>query len=215
MRVLEFCGTPGCGKTTLSNQLQSELIAKGYDAKNYNELKGSKVKELFHFMFKKGFISTCCNLMTVMGMVNRDRFVYGIKIAIVCYQINEWSQAGKADYLLFDEGIIQYITTLSHGKAISKLDKLPSRLKPLYEECDTFVVDCKVDIVTNITRLTQRGNVKDRFVIDDEDKQKEALKLKENNIQAVISYFAPSNLVQIDTANESALNDVISFAVKG
>ena len=70
MRVIEFCGTPGCGKTTLCDQLLDELKAKGFTANNYNELKGSISKGFFHYLFKKRFFGSFMRLMTVMGAPN-------------------------------------------------------------------------------------------------------------------------------------------------
>ena len=214
MRVIEFCGTPGCGKTTLCDQLLDELKAKGFTANNYNELKGSVSKAFFHYLFKKGFFGSCMRLMFVMGFPNRDRIVYGIKIAVVRCQLDDWSKSGKTDYLLFDEGILQYITTLSHGKPIAKLEKLPKVLKPIYESANTSVISCSVDIDTNIERLKKRGNKGDRYLTGDIEQQKTNLELKSKNIQAVIAYFAPSKLLQIDTANSDALNEINGFVLK-
>ena len=214
MRVIEFCGTPGCGKTTLCDLLTDELKAKGFTANNYNELKGSVSKAFFRYLFKKGFIGSCMRLMFVMGFPNRDRIVYGIKIAVVRCQIDEWSKSGKTDYLLFDEGILQYITTLSHGKAIVNLEKLPKVLKPIYECADTSVISCSVDIGTNIERLKKRGNKGDRYLIGEAEQQKANLELKDKNIQAVIAYFAPSNLIKIDTASSDALKEITGFVLK-
>ena len=153
-------------------------------------------------------------LMFVMGFPNRDRIVYGIKIAVVRCQIDEWSKSGKTDYLLFDEGILQYITTLSHGKAIADLEKLPKVLKPIYESTDTYVISCSVDIDTNIERLKKRGNKGDRYLIGEAEQQKANLELKDKNIQAVIAYFAPANLIKIDTASSDALKEITGFVLK-
>ena len=214
MRIIEFCGTPGCGKTTLCDQLLDELKAKGFTANNYNELKGSISKGFFRYLFKKGFFGSFMRLMTVMGFPNRDRIIYGMKIAVVRCQIDEWSKNGKTDYLLFDEGILQYITSLSHGKPIANLEKLPKVLKPIYESADTYIIDSQVDIDTNIERLKKRANQGDRFLAGDTEEQKATLELKFKNIQAVLAHFAPSKLLQIDTANGDALKEITGFVLK-
>lgn len=201
MRVIEFCGTPGCGKTTLCKELIKEFKNKGFAAFDYNELKTGKFKAVCHYFFKKGFLGTAFKLFFYNGFINRDRLVYGIKIAVVNAQIKDWSSEGKCDYLFFDEGILQYITTLSHGKEVSNLEKLPVTLKALYSNADTYVVHCNLDVETNITRLSKRGNEGDRYVIDDKEKQLKALQLKADNISKVVEFFAPANKLETDVAD--------------
>ena len=207
MKILEFCGNPGCGKSTVGALLLEELLKDGSTAFDYNQIKEkSKIRNLRYILSAQS-LKMICSLLRFgsLSHISKKTLVYSVKIAVIVEQIKRWSQKGDIEYLLFDEGIIQYLTTLFHNKRITSEISIPEKcLGPFYGSYDITIINCSVDINENIRRLNNRNRSNDRFVMGDANAQKAALELKQYNIDTILSGIDPEHVIRIDTADSHA-----------
>lgn len=205
MKVIEFCGNPGCGKTTIANDLVSELLKNDYKAFAYNQIKPKKYlyfRNILHF----GSVKNIMKLFLFGEKADlKKRVLYSVKIIAVLDQLEKWERGGRVDFVIFEEGIIQYLSTLSHENLIKERDlRFPECLKALYQNNDTLVVDCRLDLSENIKRIQARNRAGDRFLSEEDEKQKNLLCLKRQNLDRLVKYFEPVGLLRINTEDSSA-----------
>lgn len=218
MTIIEFSGTPGCGKSTLCARLLEKLVEdEKCCAFDYNEIKNkNKIYNLKYVLMKK-------NLKLIYSILkyglknnkNHRTIIYSIKCAVIIDQIRQWSEEKNIDYLLFDEGILQYITTLSHGIKIDySIDLINDVLCEFYANKNVFVINCRLNINENMRRLKLRNRENDRFLIKNDLELQDALALKKYNIEKVVADLSPINQMNInaedtDIALEMIINKIL------
>lgn len=208
MLIVEFCGTPGCGKTTLCDEVEVELRALGYRVKNYQ-----KPKQRVTFLERaKGVWIRCCYrylcankkikaaLKTIRPYMKEDSHFYWVdRILELYYVIMQGEKVGEQIALL-DEGCIQFITSVFHEK------KVPPGIQPLVDALadefyknHTIIYNCQIDLEENYRRLLKRGKSNDRFLKEDKLESFQLLSQKRENIESVLKMLeskAPSLIGQ-------------------
>ena len=205
MMIVEFCGNPGCGKTTVCGRTLELLRERGIAAFDYNERKERSKLNNLRYLLSPGRIGAAAALWRfgAKSGVNKRTFVYSVKCAVVLEQLKRWRDDSGCEAVLFDEGLIQYITTLSHAAKIGALgERITGLLREFYGSTDVDVVDCVLDVAENARRLNKRNTAGDRFVSDDFAEQSARLALKRANIDAVLEQVRPVNLLRV-TVNDA------------
>lgn len=212
MKIIELCGNPGCGKTTLCGLLADRLREQGLRVFQYNEVKETKMVRNLKY-FRSGECRRTAGVLFRYGSrihLNKRTFLYSVKCAVILEQLRRWKQRQKADYILFDEGILQYMTTLSHGVRMDAgADKALALLSAYYSDPDYYVMNCRVSDAENVRRLRARNRQGDRFLMEDETSQLQALSLKQENIDKVIDGVSPLHLCQVDTGDKEKALEVM------
>ena len=214
MRVIEFCGSPGCGKSTVCGMVLRDLRDRGIAAFDYNERKERSALGNLRWLLAPGGVRTASALWRfgAKSAVNKRTFVYSVKCAVVLAQLRRWGGDPACEAVLFDEGLIQYLTTLSHGRELGTLSEdILAPLRALYHSADVTVIDCVLDMEENAERLNRRNEAGDRFVTGDPAEQRALLSRKRANIDAALEQVRPVKLLRVSTADSrQAADEVLS-----
>ena len=212
MMIVEFCGNPGCGKSTVCRLVLEKLRERGIAAFDYNERKERSKLANLRWLLSPGRPAAAAALWRfgAGSGVNKRTFVYSVKCAVVLEQLKRWRDDPGCQAVLFDEGLIQYVTTLSHAARLGDLgEDVTKLLRELYGRADVYVADCVLDTAENARRLNQRNTAGDRFVSDDFGEQSARLALKRANIDAVLEQVRPVNLLRVSTEDSRQAADAV------
>lgn len=199
MLIVEFCGTPGCGKTTLCDEIEQELQLLGYKVKNLQKRKYpvSFADKVAVAVERFCFRHAPCNrelkkaLQVLRPYIDESSLInWPDRILEASLRIANAEKAG-VQIGLFDEGCLQFITSVFHGKTVTEdvqslIDVL---IEKIYKE-RTIVFDCQMDETENYQRLAQRNKSDDRFLIGGKEISLRLLKNKRKNIDAVLGMVA-------------------------
>ena len=212
MMIVEFCGNPGCGKSTVCRLVLQKLRDRGLAACDYNERKERRKLRNLRYLLSPGRVKTAAALWRfgAGSGVDKRTFVYSVKCAVVLEQLQRWEADPGCGAVLFDEGLIQYVTTLFHGSRIGRLgEHVLSVLREFYGRENVYVVDCALDAEENAVRLNRRNVAGDRFVTDDSAEQHARLALKRANIDAVLDQVRPANLIRVSSADSEQAAEAV------
>lgn len=211
--LIELAGLPGCGKSTLVN----------YIIRNYNYTKfviRSNISSDIDFMWKhnwsipfyfikyfclsKGLYKLkfrlCINIFQYK--ITKYSFIYSIYIIILIMSIQ--NNSDEDVIFLLDEGIVQFISSISHDCTIrqqSNINKIINHLKIITKI--SLYVKCDISIKDAINRIECFRNKCDR--IQKHRKLHELLYTKEKNIDLILDLIT-DNKINIDMTNPIEYN---------
>jgi len=202
MLIVEFYGPPGCGKTTLCDEVEKELRASGYRVKNFQK----PTREVLLWDKVKGKWRRCCYrylcanrkikavLKTVWPYLTEESHFYWIdRILEVYYTIQQGEKSG-VEIALLDEGCLQFITSVFHGKKVpSEMQQLIDTLAEEFYRNRTIIYNCQIDLNENYCRLVKRSKADDRFLKEDREESYRLLNQKKENIECVLDMLACKN----------------------
>ena len=218
MKIIEFCGNPGSGKTVLCKQVLERLRSEGKNAYDYNELKEKNIFRNVRFIFFHRVFKVALYLFFfgIRFHINKRALIYSVKCGVIIEQVHRWEMDINIDYVLFDEGIIQYITTLAHGFLIDESVKTAlTLLDDFYLNKDIYVLNCIVRDDVNVERLRNRNRPKDRFVKYFDDELLNSLSIKRKNIDFVLSILKPRRVFNVNTEDKLAATSLILRNIDG
>ena len=196
--VFELYGCTGCGKTTVTAKTVNMLRAKGYECVDYQELFFNNEKNrraqvasyLLAALNPRYSPLTFRIFMTARSLSCPLR--YAFYLATLCQRILKYEKSADNSIILLEEGIIQFVTSLSHGKAISECEMIGTLLKDIKEYgIKPKSVNCVLPMEDNIRRITGRG-LHSRFLdVNSVEKLKNLLTIKRENLDFVSAEFGP------------------------
>lgn len=210
MKYIEFIGIPGVGKTTVCNSVCSQLSDYGYKVCNLSQFSywsHSNMKKIFAVIdsllnFKLWNSYKKCYKLTKIYQKKVLFCKYFWLLVLITNQLYKFSKKNRYDYIIFDEGIAQIITSISHEKdlVINKyltdficvLEKY--NIKPALIQCNLGFQEC-------INRIRSRG---EKFAVrfsreKSDNKLLLLLQCKDKNIKKVCSLF--NVILSIDMNN--------------
>lgn len=194
MILIEFCGTPGCGKTTLCDAVEEELLEKGYKVRNLQKksfpatIKDKIQVVINRFCFRYYLPNRKLKkaLEVIKPYLAQDSLINWVdRILETFYRIKKAEKAG-VEIGVLDEGCLQFITSVFHGKTVSQ--DVQTLIDVLVEELyknRSVVFDCKIDSEENYERLVERNKPDDRFLAGTKEESICMLKQKRQNIEIV------------------------------
>lgn len=218
MILIEFCGTPGCGKTTICDRIEEELQQLGIPVRNLQ---------------KRGFPATYRDKLRVKierfryrNYIPNRRLKRALEVLLHYYDksslihwpnriLESFYRARKAEKSgtevgLFDEGCIQFITSVFHEKEIP--DEIQSVVTTITEELyrdRTFFFDCYLELTQNYERLEGRNKPDDRFLAGNREENLALLKTKRARIDTVIGML-DQMVVRIEAGDtEMAVQEIL------
>lgn len=217
MIIIEFCGPPGSGKSTLCDHIQDYYSTRGYKVENLRKRRGNKTLldkiNKFAYIIKLNLI--IWRYPIYMKAIkygaqfqNRAAYFWSKRLIEGVYRINK-AQNNGIDIGFFDEAFLQYMTSISFN------NELGSGWKDLLEYIDenvyckrTLIVHCTLDFEENIRRLEKR-NTYDRNFNGNRECTKEIVKNKEHKICEMSKQLKRSKVITIDLSNSDIARQTI------
>lgn len=215
MLLIELAGLPGCGKSTLWEVLKSKLQQTGRNVYTYSEL--MRREPLF---VNRGFLlglqkwnpktKSCMDRIgnycaSLPKDVKRERFQK--EWEELYYREHAASWIRGEDIVLLDEGIVQNLTSLFFMDAIPREPSMDQVLKNMIHVRGSHLfVKCNISVEESMYRLKKRARENDRYYPLNEETLREALLVKEQNIDYCLSFVDPCNKISIDMENSAMSN---------
>ena len=195
MLIVEFCGTPGCGKTTLCDEVEAELRAMGYKVKNLQKPKqdytlvGRIKKVICKYWYRYIPLNHRLkkSLKKIEPFLAKDSQINWLdRMLESSYKVKK-AEAPGIEIGLFDEGCLQFITSVFHEKeiAVDAQNVIDVLVDQVYQE-RTLIFNCQIDNEENYLRLVKRGRPDDRFLQGNKEDTLCLLMHKQYNIERVL-----------------------------
>ena len=211
MKIIEFCGNPGVGKSTLVTALTKEMRHRGIKTICY--IPGTKagldyrllVSKLIYKYYETRFSKKVYHNVQYKeynDSLSKYLDVDSARWAVLCliFFIEQLTDK-NIEYLLVDEGFINRTTSLMYDRNFNKeeLDFFTSFFNScVYDKYDIHIAYCSVNQERNIERIQKREKPC-RYQFDDENEMREKLCIRDSNIKSLINSVKHKGLVNIQT----------------
>lgn len=209
--VFELYGCPGCGKSTVVRKTEQILKEAGIKCLNYYDVffdGDSSAKHRLLCYFKAIFdpSSGSLNFHIIKTSVElKCPFKYAIYLMTMCRKIRNENSTSEDTIILLDEGVIQFVTSLSHGKNISSYESVGSLIQQIKHSGITVkAIECILPINENVKRLIGREQSSRFLEAKDEDELQKLLAGKKKNLDFVSSFFETP--ISLDMSEEPEKN---------
>lgn len=193
MIIIEFTGLPGVGKTTACDELEQNLRNDGFRVSNFQKMLPGKsvLQKVTRRLYAYRAIYSWRNrkLYKVLQALDlndsKELDFWKKRILIMNYRI--MTEASHYDFIVLDEGVITFITSLYHNVWMDQKEsaqKIWDTICDVYKK-NTLRIQVDAPIETVIDRLLSRNKPGDRFICENRVKMKELLELKGHNIELV------------------------------
>lgn len=208
MYIIEFNGLPGCGKSTLCDEIISDFNEKNIislrDVINYNSSNSTKnfinlMKILFNY--KLILFNLAVLKFSLSYGFDFNRLIFAARLIKLNGNLYYYSKKNPNLIAILDEGYIQYITSIPHTIELNISDDLKKMIKYIRSKHSFKFIHCEIDEETNYLRLFNRDNVARRFDSLSESELSETLMMKYRNIHTIRFLIdKEKDGVQIDTS---------------
>ena len=223
-KLIEFAGLPGCGKTTLVNQLIAELQNKF----SYKIIKRSDISYHINIMWKYkwtipfyfiffsflyGNYKLKINLIRYICQYPFNRFspIYAIYILLVIKELPSVNFQNKI--IILDEGVIQFMTSIPYEYNIKRnivLQNIIVDLQNILSNC--LCINCEINIDEAIDRIRKRGK-QDRYKFS--ENLKPLLNTKAENLNFLIKKICTSTIsINMMDSTDDKLNQIINNIIQ-
>lgn len=158
IKIIEFYGLPGCGKTTLRNQLiQSPLKRFG----TINEVmtqykKESLIYRITHLPLKQWWQLTLFILSLSNIRSNRKSFYVVLYYKTLAYSYCR--EKSIFDYVVVDHGLVQQVGSILHNMNYDLSEKSLGKLSRfLYLMKETKTIYCQIPSELSLSRIKKRN----------------------------------------------------------
>lgn len=181
MKIIEFNGVPGCGKSTVcqeiyryyientdqrviyyKNPLHKSIIVKFFQCFYvlYKAMINKKQRKFLLAVFHFASVMLCHNGLAINILY---QFQYLFKMVIIADYCEKRKRESRTDIILIDQGITQYIVSALYGKNYKResIEKFFSKICFYSDDC--YVIECLADIKQVLNRLKKRENGKSRI----------------------------------------------------
>ena len=226
MKIIEFCGNPGVGKTTLVTALTKEMRHRGIKTICY--IPGTKAgldycllaSKLIYKYYEYCFSKKSCFKFPYKeynDSISNYLDVDSARWAVLCliFSIEQLTDK-NIEYLLVDEGFIQRTTSFVYDRNLNKeeLDFFTSFFNGcVYDKYDMHIAYCSVNQERNVERIQEREKPC-LYKHDDENEMKKKLYIRNSNIKSLINSVKHKGVINIqtDSYNISDVCDKILLA---
>ncbi len=181
--IIELCGLPGGGKTTVVEGLRS----KGISFLTRKELlRTGKHTYIDHFLF---YITRRGKKRKRLKAILAYAACYRHSTRKYIYKLLALSEAldeNRDKDIIMDEGLVQLITSVPYDSSI-RPDTLDLIWDSLFKDIadDYHIVYCDIDIKSAEKRILGRGRKDDRYRKAAQSRREELLGIKKKNIELV------------------------------
>jgi len=210
MRIIEFCGLTGCGKSTACNEIISEY-KKQYKVFTYRELLLILHMRKIYLFFvrlnpkRRKYIKALKDYASDYKDVSKN----AIDVLIALFDMScLFGGIFRKGIAILDEGFVQTLTSIAHLQTIDNRDKLQGVVNAIKDKHDIYIINCEVEVDTAVERIRKR-NGPDRFnQIKDDSELAEALRIKQSNIDIVRTSFGDNISICMDQDREKIVESI-------
>lgn len=219
MMIYEFYGCPGCGKSTLIKETKDLLDKKGIPYRTFNDIyfgsqnnKLSRVSSHFSSFFNPKQIRTNCSILKFAlqtGGVKSTK--YALRLISLCAKLEAETGSGL---ILLDEGIIQFISSLSFDSKLNAMPSLQNLINSLKTDLPEIQpVECRLNLDENIVRLRKRGNSKPTRYnsITSDETLKKLLTIKSENLSLIAGCFTSAIVMDMTVSPEINAQKIVDI----
>ena len=213
MKIIEFAGLPGCGKSTLCKSFIAEKFPqKVYTYKDIIRFVSTKSRRKIYGIYVgiNPFRWKFLKLLKAFAKKYDNVSVQAMYVLIALYDFTSLLKTfRKNSVVVLDEGFVQNITSIAHLQTITEDKELSELVGYIGAKKNIFLINCSADMDTVVERIRKR-NGKDRFnSIADDKELKTALSIKQDNITTVAKILGTSVDVCLDTTTDDALKQLV------
>ena len=226
MKIIEFCGNPGVGKSTLVTALAKEMRHRGMKTICY--IPGTKdgldyylwVSKFIYKYYENRFSQNYYYKVPYKeygNCLSKYLYVDSVRWGVLCLMFFIEQLTDKnIEYLLVDEGFIHRTTTSMYDRNFNKeeLDYFTSFFNTyVYDKYDIHIAFCFVNQELNVERIQKREK-SCLYKFEDGNEMKKKLYIRDSNIKSLINSVKHKGVVNIqtDSYNISDVCDKILLA---
>lgn len=220
MKIIEFCGTPGCGKSTLCDMLEERLRSEGKKVINLQKREKcdtpyKKLKKIFRILCYKAYPKNVELKKSLYDLANKQNDKktskkWADRILEANWLIHQ-AEKQRVDFALFDEGPIQFLTALL-GDGIEADNRVLKSINSCLYQNDVQIYYGRIALAENISRLRNRKRHGDRFAEGTTEEIGEKLRKKKISIEQVLSalemQYSVLDMEQSNAAFEALVPDI-------
>ena len=214
MQIIEFCGIPGSGKTSLCTDVVQKLTEKGHGIFTREDVYFFGSKNTYFNLLKAflhpGNLKIYFNIFIINRKYSKDfkSIKYALQLIIYYYQLKRISKNSSHNFAILDEGVIQYLSALSSGAEIEDFKKIKCIIGSFESIFDHWlVIKCEIDPETAVCRIKNRSTNSRRFSKDEDNT---SLLEKLSNRYVNLNYLLKlKNNVTIDMTQDIKTNSEI------
>lgn len=225
MKYFEMYGLPGAGKTTISVPVIQKLREEGYkvaDLSNvyfHNCEKGHKSRVWLEILLS---IKDYPLYYSVARYGIFDRGIkggvkYKLKLLFLIHQLAKIIEESKFDVILCEEGILQYLSSLSFTNELPDNKSLKRLFSCIKKKVHISAVSCEIGIEDSFDRINNRGETSRRFSSNTSPSLLlSALKAKKHNLEVLSKYVSTIcvlSMMDSMAENEAALYGFIKAEI--
>ena len=215
MQIIELCGIPGCGKSTLINAalrqdcLSHTNIATRQDIYFFRCKNKKKATALFRTFAKIKNYKIYVNILIINRRYSKDIkcLKYAVQFMMLLSQIQEVIKSNIYEIAILDEGIYQYISAQADNtvfKADKQIHCVIDEVRNSLKNWSVFYCDIEVDDA--LERISKREGSSKRFSASKSHVElKDLLEKRKNNIDYLCSIKSDLSLDMNNNIDENAI----------
>ena len=190
--IIELCGLPGCGKSTLSKELLKKWRAEAAGETVYDREDVLKRNLAFRAvdraLFDKCSVGKRKELIEIIHKNARHDSDWERRYIHRLLELTEGMRRKSNENIFLDEGLIQYITSLAYSNPLIPGEELECLIERVFpDDTDYYIINCDISVETAIARVKQRNRRNDRYAVDNEKMQKKLMSVKKENIDILLN----------------------------
>lgn len=198
MKIIELCGIPGCGKSTLVDAVlnRCEFSHISFATRNdiyFFKCKGrNKTIALIRAFLKFKNYKLYNNILRINRRYSKDIkcLKYAFQFILFYSQIQDVIKSGKYKYAVLDEGVYQYISAQADNTVFNSDEQIISVIDYIRVQFSLWsIIYCDIDIPNALKRISNRKGSSKRFSASKDVSELEKLLLdRKTNIDYLCSH---------------------------
>lgn len=212
--IIELFGLPGCGKSTLFEELKKKWRAEKVKEPVYGREEVLKrnlaIRALDRALFDKCSRGERKELIRTINENARHDSPWERRYVHRLLELTEGIRRMDHKDLILDEGLIQYITSLAYSSRLIPGEKLEDLIEMVFPKNEEYyIINCRIPVETSMERVRARNRKNDRYDVGDEEIRKKLMSVKKENIDILLNSRALKkkkilNLNMMDGADQNA-----------
>ncbi|MGL5794852.1 MAG: hypothetical protein ACRC06_10680 [Waterburya sp.] len=170
--IVEFVGLPGAGKTTISQQVVSQLRDRGLQIVFRSEIleqwqrKNFLQKAIQLFPKNLNHWHILINSLVLAWQVkpiNWHSFAKAVKIFTNVKRNDAVAHVNHCDIILLDQGLLQETWSVGITGNSPQTKYLQQGITPIFRNRATLIIYCRVNVSTALKRIQNRQTMNSRF----------------------------------------------------